>query len=261
MARIVLLLELAKELAKVTWFIGLAVLAFQLAWIIGSEHVTIHHTLQSLESTAQHADEASIRISNLIGPVESRASEPQTLAHVVSRTAQVEETLATTVTGIQPVVESSRVLIVDLDTSIRHIHDTTIPEVDTQIHSISTSIVPLVDRITDVVASSRPVVASLGSLTTDIQASIDDSYWDAKATLESANVFFTQTAQASQTFNTKFPVMLETFQGTNQSIEHATSVLSDAITRYFKPSPLRDRLLRLLPFFSEAAIVGATVAK
>ncbi len=66
--------------------------------------------------------------------------------------------------------------------------------------------------------SANGLIANSSALVKDIQESIDDSYWDAKALLGSATVATTQGAQAAMTFNAQFPAMVATAQKTNDSI-------------------------------------------
>lgn len=254
------LVSIAKELAKVVMFTGLCILVFYLVDMVSiarSERDNIHTIILHTRGAMENLELTTNRVHALIGSTETRDNAFQTVAHAVNSVNQAVETTTTTVKGIQPLVADSGAIMVNIREATRQISDITVPRVNDTVRAIP----GVVGHIDDVVRSAQPLVAHTDGLITDVKDSLDDSYWDIKAMVESATVATTQVAQSTQTFNAQLPALVATLQGTNVEINRATTVLADAIVRYFKPSPFRDRLLKLLPVAGELVIIGKASAK
>lgn len=113
-------------------------------------------------------------------------------------------------------------------------------------------------------ADVRPVLANSAALIADTQASLDDSYWDGKALLESATVATTQAAQTMEYVRQIAPQFLAASQRTNEQLAGVAtdfhSMTTSADERFFHPKP-RTWKQKLAGGFEAAGWIGLAVVK
>ena len=99
------------------------------------------------------------------------------------------------------------------------------------------------------------MLVNTAALTKDVQDSVDDSYFDAKALLESATVATTQAAQTMETINKNAPVLTRSVTQISSNFAEATHSLDQ---RFFHAPPM-NRKQKVASFFSnfESILIAA----
>ncbi len=231
----------------------------------GSEALTA--TLTNTSKVTDNLNTATGRISDLIGPTEKRDEQPQTVAHTV---ALVND-------EIQPTGKAARKVLADTSEAVQAATDLTtdgrrttesvnrsLGTLDTLMAQAGNAVEELKTPVSDAVKGTRPVLENVASITGQI-ADAAPLYLDCDHNPDCAFNRFQGTSKAiekaSQAITLRLPDFLDTAQDTNRNFGHMVSTFDGAVTRYFAPSPLRDKLLKLIPIAGELFVVGKAASK
>lgn len=173
-------------------------------------------------------------------------------------TAEGEKTRALIASLIQPVGEQTLALI---DTHATRIEEKAIAELQYGTDALDRragealvlagETAQLLDqRAASMQADVRPVLANSAALVKDAQESLDDSYWDGKALLESATVATTSAAQASEAVRDAAPKLSQSAVSVGHSVAGIAAAVKREADELTKPQTTRQKIaawLGLIP--------------
>lgn len=250
-------LGIAKELGKVVLLLCLSIFVVQIILLVADNARAVtatvtatHETVAAARDAAISASMASDKVNALLGPLESRSASPQTVAHAIASANQVIENAATGLQLASTVIPAALHTVQSADAAIHQVDTVLLPTVNEQVRDIGKAAVPTFQRLEQAVSSVRPLVDSSTALVVDVQASLDDSYDDIKALIESTTVTATSIGQNS----------LPTANAITDLTVQVAGIATDAhkvTTRFTEPRPWPSKIWEAIKL---AAAVGGRFA-
>ena len=126
---------------------------------------------------------------------------------------------------------------------------------DARLSGAQESLDGVLNGVPTVLANAATLEANYGALAKDAQDGLDDSYWDLKATIESANVAATSVAQTAETVRTAAPQIAASVEGIGKSADAIAGDVRREADDVTKPKRWWEKILG--PVYAVVRIAAA----
>ena len=210
-------------------------------WIVGAEAAnTLRHVGLAADSLAAAPALLAARVAALQASIDCLPKQilPPVLARVDVATGKADAQLTGMRADVQRVVDTADMRLWSLQGTVQ-------------------SAVGIADkRLASIQDDARPVLVNTAALVKDTQDSLDDSYWTAKALIESATYATTQVAYTAESVRTIAPQFLATAQETNQHFAGIAGDVHVFTAKFTGPTTVKSKIWE---GFKTMTLIGARI--